>query len=392
MATNEDWVKVIGPFMVYCNSATNHEALWKDALSKAAREQSGWPYAWVSDTNYPSTSNRATVSGQILLADAGTPNLKMSNLWVGITVPDYAPPAMPRFNSYLQWDTRPGFQQGLRRGFPTLIDWQRDAKNYQYWARGDANGNFEVKNIRPGTYNLHAFADGVLGEFVMTNVTVKQGQTLNVEKLDWKPIRYGNTVWEIGVPDRTAREFRHGDHYWKWGLYYDYSVEFTNDVDFTIGKSDWHKDWNYVQPPRILVKSLGVESEDDEQREEAVMRSARPGGGQVQSSKWAIHFTMPEDSKGQATLRLAICGSHQGCEVEVLVNGVSVGSTGELPGCSTMQRDGIRGFWLEKDVAFDAAMLKQGTNVIQLLSHAGSWNQGVLYDYLRLETSHENVR
>jgi hypothetical protein len=34
---------------------------------------------------------------------------------------------------------------------------------------------------------------------------------------------------------------------------------------------------------------------------------------------------------------------------------------------------------------FDAARLRKGENTISLLSHADSWAQGVLYDYLRLE-------
>jgi hypothetical protein len=36
-------------------------------------------------------------------------------------------------------------------------------------------------------------------------------------------------------------------------------------------------------------------------------------------------------------------------------------------------------------VAFDAALLKRGTNVLTLTVPARSWVDGVLYDYLRLE-------
>jgi hypothetical protein len=50
-----------------------------------------------------------------------------------------------------------------------------------------------------------------------------------------------------------------------------------------------------------------------------------------------------------------------------------------------MQRDGIRAYWIEKDLPFDASMLAQGTNSVRLLSHAGSWSQGVMYDCVRLE-------
>ena len=80
--------------------------------------------------------------------------------------------------------------------------------------------------------------------------------------------------------------------------------------------------------------------------------------------------------RGQATLRLAFCGTHVGCNVEAFLNDRSIGETGTLPSTSAMQRDGIRAYWIEKDIGFDAALMKQGTNVIKLLSHANSWSQG----------------
>ena len=126
-----------------------------------------------------------------------------------------------------------------------------------------------VRGIGPG---LEKAPDGVLGEFTQTNLVVNAGYTTGLGALRWQPKRHGRTVWEIGVPDRTAREFRHGDHYWQWGLYFKYVEEFPNDVNFIIGQSDWRRDWNYVQPPRISRRSnLPMVSEEDE-TEEAVAR------------------------------------------------------------------------------------------------------------------------
>jgi hypothetical protein len=48
-------------------------------------------------------------------------------------------------------------------------------------------------------------------------------------------------------------------------------------------------------------------------------------------------------------------------------------------------RDGIRGYWQEKNVWFEASLLKAGTNVIKLTNPGRNWVDGVLYDYLRLE-------
>jgi len=265
-----------------------------------------------------------------------------------------------------------------------MQDWQRDAKHYQFWVRADEHGRFSIPNVRPGNYWLRAIADGVIGEFVQTNVVVKAGATNEMGTLTWSPTRYGRTVWQIGVPDRTAREYRHGDHYWQWGLYFKYPEEFPNDVNFVVGESDWGKDWNYVQPPRITRREdLPVVGEDDEKEVSEVLSNMRSQG--VQSTSWGIRFNIPQALAGRATLRLAFCGTHRGCNVEVLVNGTSVGETGELPSTSAMQRDGIRAFWIEKPVTFDAALLRSGDNVIQLKSHARTWSQGVMYDCVRLE-------
>ena len=60
------------------------------------------------------------------------------------------------------------------------VDWTHDAKFYQFWNDGSEDGKFTISNIRPGTYTLHAFADGVLGEFAQANITVEAGQSLDL--------------------------------------------------------------------------------------------------------------------------------------------------------------------------------------------------------------------
>ena len=132
-------------------------------------------------------------------------------------------------------------------------------------------------------------------------------------------------------------------------------------MDYVIGRSDRRTDWNYCQPPRI-----------DEH-------------GKVSETTWRIHFDLPAAVKGAGVLRLSICGARRGCRVFVGVNGTPAGDTGEMPEDGVMHRDGIRGYWFERDVRFDAGLLKAGENVIGLHSHAKDWTMGVLYDYLRLE-------
>ncbi len=370
---NESWVKVVGPFLLYCNSGPDPATMWRNALAQANHEAGAWPYAWMKETHYPLAANRGTVTGRLNLADPGAPGLKMGNLWVGLTAPDY--PATIDSPS----------PHSNRNGLPPLVDWQRDAKFYQFWSRGDPDGRFMVKNIRPGRYTLHAIAEGVLGEFTLTNQVITNGPTLALGNLPWIPVRYGRTIWEIGIPDRTAREFRHGDHYWQWGLYFDYPKEFPHDVNFVLGQSDWRRDWNYVQPPHFEESETAPAGMDEASVADQAAVESGTSRRKTRSTTWSIRFELSQAGRGQATLRLAFCGTHLGCHVEVLVNGQSVGDTGILPTTSAMQRDGIRAYWIEKPIAFDGRLLAAGSNTVQLVSHANNWSQGVMYDYLRLE-------
>jgi rhamnogalacturonan endolyase len=336
---DESWRKVIGPFFYYCNSGGEPAALWKDALAKAKTEEAAWPYSWVAHPDYPHAAARGSAIGKIKIDDPAVSSLGVSNLWVGLAAAPYEGGA------------------GRRN---TTVDWQLDSKHYQFWSRASGDGTFKLQNIRPGIYSLYAFADGVLGEYNKADVKVREGASVDLGTLVWKPIRFGKQLWEIGVPNRSAEEFRHGDDYWHWGLYYDYPKEFPNDVNFVIGKSDWRKDWNYCQPPRI-------------------------SGNRAESTTWSITFELPEIPKNKATLRLAIAGSRISRGIDVLVNGKLAGNSGPLPDTGVMHRDGIRGYWCERAVAFDRALLKSGTNRIQLQVPARGWVEGVLYDYLRLE-------
>ncbi|HTK74316.1 MAG TPA: polysaccharide lyase family protein [Gemmataceae bacterium] len=360
IAQGEAWTKVIGPFLIYCNSAANvgqavpddakrqaqpdlqatatHDAMWKDALARAKREFGAWPYDWVRGVDYPHKDERGTVRGQLVLNDFGKPDAKTSNLLVGLAAPDYTP--------------RSG---GGGRFGPRTVDWQNDAKYYQFWTRATGD-RFSIPKVRPGKYTLHAIADGVLGEFAKTDIVVEPGQALDLGRLEWEPVRHGRQLWEIGIPNRSAEEFRHGDHYWQWGLYNLYDQEFPNDVNFVIGKSDCRTNWNYAQVPHA------------------------DGRG----STWSVTFDLPAARQGQATLRLAIAGASTR-SIDVTVNDQPAGNSGPLVPTSTINRDGIRGYWQEKAVTFDAALMKQGTNVLKLTIPRGGVMSGVMYDYIRLE-------
>ena len=104
---------MIGPFLIYCNSAPSHEDMWKNALAKAGQEALAWPYDWVAGVDYPLKNRRGTVTGQLVLKDSQAPDAQMQNLLVGLAAPDYP-----------------------TRG-STLVDWQMDAKFYQFWGAAE---------------------------------------------------------------------------------------------------------------------------------------------------------------------------------------------------------------------------------------------------------------
>jgi rhamnogalacturonan endolyase len=71
--------------------------------------------------------------------------------------------------------------------------------------------------------------------------------------------------------------------------------------------------------------------------------------------------------------------------MDVNVNGKPVGSVTGLKYNATINRDGIGGYWTERDVTFDAGAMHAGQNVMTLTIPAGGLTSGILYDYLRLE-------
>lgn len=65
-----------------------------------------------------------------------------------------------------------------------------------------------LKGVRPGKYSLYAWVPGLVGEYKYNvDVTVSAGSEIKLDDLIFEPPRNGPTLWEIGIPDRTAAEF-----------------------------------------------------------------------------------------------------------------------------------------------------------------------------------------
>jgi len=349
----EHWTKVIGPFCLYVNSGGTQEA-WKDAQAQAAKETAKWPYEWVAGVDYPRRGERAAVSGRLALSDKERPGAKTPNLLVGLTHAAWTPAARAG-----------GF------GPPRPIDWQTDAKHYQFWARGNDDGGFTIPQVRPGKYTLHAMADGVLGEFAKTDVTVATGKPLELGTLDWQPVRRGRQLWEIGVPNRNGSEFFQGENFADPSISLKYATLFPQDVTFTIGKSDHKQDWFFQHVPHNTDPAARV-----------VPFSGIRGNGRA--TPYTVAFDLPAAPRGKATLRVALCGT-SARSIEVKVNNQPAGQVDRLLNDGAISRHSIQGLWYERELPFDAALLKQGGNTLTLTIPAGPINNGVIYDYLRLE-------
>jgi rhamnogalacturonan endolyase len=405
----ESWKHVVGPVFVYFNSlddpkdpspaeldklkATsgsgmpavpaewhdNAMALWDDAVAKSKSVKAAWPYSWVDGVDYPHKDDRATVAGQLVLDDPQAVKKTLPHLTVGLAHPNYQGAGVGG-----------GYQS--RSGNGNIVTWPHDGDYYQFWVDGAADGRFTIPNVRPGKYTLHAFADGVLGEYAKTDITVEAGKKIDLGKLDWKPVRYGKQIWEIGYPDRTADKFLKGDgaNYWLWGWPLRYAGLFPNDVSYTIGKSNPAKDWFFEEVPHSTTTAWLNPAAKDPYNQRFGWVDTPPSKddpwrdwGRGRATTWTVKFNMPKAPQGSAVLRIALAGADGG-GLSIGVNGQEVGSIRPVS-TNALRYNTDKGVWYQYDQKFDAALLRQGANEMTFTVPAGDVTTGVVWDYVRLE-------
>ncbi|MGD8239247.1 MAG: polysaccharide lyase family protein, partial [Armatimonadota bacterium] len=280
------WTKIYGPVFFYVNTSQSSDDLWARAKARARREAQRWPHAWLRDAGIaaPWAPRRGTVRGRVAIEGATSPKGAL------VVLGDPSP------------------------------HWQSQGKGHLFWARARADGRFSIPKVRPGAYMLYAVQKGIYGEARLSDVLARAGRQTNVGTVTLSPIRHGQTLWQIGTPDRTAAEFRHGDDYRHFGLMNDYDAEFPEGVRFEIGRSTERTDWNYCQP------------------------GPRPDGS---LRPWRVLFDCAEQLRGTALLALAIADSsyHPPATVEVAVNHTVAGEMALEPGDSAAPRSGIYGHY-----------------------------------------------
>ncbi|KAF3671380.1 putative oligopeptide transporter 4-like [Capsicum annuum] len=354
----EPWKKVFGPVFIYLNSVTSGEdplTLWEDAKKQMLTEVQSWPYSFPCSEDFPSSSHRGNISGRMLVLDRYFKDDKIpaSGAYVGLAPPGEAG------------------------------SWQRECKDYQFWTRADEEGKYVISNIRAGDYNLYAFVPGFIGDYKCdTIITITSGCSIEMDDLVFEPPRSGPTLWEIGIPDRSAREFyipdpdpkyvnklfiNHPDRFRQYGLWERYADLYPNgDIVFTIGESDYKKDWFFVQVTR----------KKDEKT--------------YQGTTWQIKFKLENINQDEIyTLRLALASAAQ-AELQVRVNDSSTNtplfSSGVIGKDNAIARHGIHGLYWLFNVNLQGSVLIEGENTIYLTqANATSPFQGIMYDYIRLE-------
>lgn len=191
------------------------------------------------------------------------------------------------------------------------------------------------------------------------------------------------TLWEIGIPDRSAAEFyipdpdpkyinrlfiNHPDRFRQYGLWERYAELYPNeDVVYTVGDSDYTKDWFFAQVTK------------------------RKNDGTYQGTTWQIKFKLDDvDQTGTYKLRVAIASATLG-ELQVRVNDPNTNrplfSSGLIGRDNSVARHGIHGlYWLFNVDIPNAVLAKGETNTIYLTQARGQspW-QNLMYDYIRFE-------
>ncbi|XP_057773240.1 probable rhamnogalacturonate lyase B isoform X1 [Salvia miltiorrhiza] len=356
----EAWNKVFGPVFIYLNSTNSQPqqdplSLWEDAKQQALEQIESWPYNFPASEDFPKSAQRGNVTGTLLIKDryVSDDDVVGNGAYIGL-----APPG-------------------------EVGSWQTEGKGYQFWSRADEEGDFSINNIRIGEYNLYAWMPGFIGGFKHDqNLNITPGCKIDMGKLVYEPARDGPTLWEIGIPDRTAQQFyvpdpnpkyinklyiNHPDRFRQYGLWERYGESYPDrDLVYTVGQSNYTTDWFFAHVPR------------------------RKNANSYKATTWQIKFKLEAvEPNGKYYLRLAIASAAQ-AELQVRTNNPdqnpALFTSGLIGKDNAIARHGIHGLYWLFNVEMPSALFIKGINTIYLTqANATSPFQGIMYDYIRLE-------
>lgn len=312
MVLNEGEKKLYGPFLI-CTTYSKNPV--QSARNQWAKEVEAWPYQWFENDLYP--RERGTVRGHL-----------------NVTT-------------------------GQRNDSVRIILAQEKGKDpiemmhgYQFWTLTDANGDFEIKNVRPDTYNLFAYAKAgeVTDMLEQDDITVSAGNN-NLGTIDWTPKKYTQMLWMIGQNDRRSSEFKYSDALRQYGLWEQVPANLT----YTIGQSNEATDWYYAQTQK---------------------------GG-----TWTVKFNLDERPAGRVYLTASLAGcSGTGSTITVKVNGTQRATWKPGVNDACIYRSAINsGRHYVYTTDFINTGLKVGENTVTFTYSGGGSKDGIMYDCIKLE-------
>ncbi|XP_020113077.1 probable rhamnogalacturonate lyase B isoform X2 [Ananas comosus] len=354
----EYWKKVFGPVFMYLNSSwdgSDPTMLWEDAKVQMLIEVESWPYSFPVSEDFQKSEQRGSVCGRLLVQDRyiDDEDIYANGAYVGLALPGEAG------------------------------SWQRECKGYQFWTSTDDSGYFFISNILTGDYNLYAWVPGFIGDYKYeTTITISSGDVIDLGDLVYNPPRDGPTLWEIGIPDRSAAEFyvpdpnpkyinrlyvNHPDRFRQYGLWERYAELYPDsDLVFTVGESDYTIDWFFAHVTR------------------------RAEDNTYKPTTWQIKFQLDSVSQNRTYLLRIALASAALAELQVRINDSAVNpphfTTGLIGRDNAIARHGIHGLYWLYSVNVQSDWLIEGDNTIYLTqSRSSSPFQGVMYDYIRME-------
>lgn len=312
MVLAEGEKKLYGPFAICATYATDPVSYARTQASNAVKE---WPFQWFENDLYP--RDRGTVRGHL-----------------NVTT-------------------------GQRNDSVRIILAQEKGKDpitmmhgYQFWTLTDENGDFELKNVRPDTYHLYAYAKAgdVTDMLEQDDITVSAGDN-DLGTITWTPKKYTQLLWMIGHNDRRSSEFHYSDALRQYGLWDSIPANLT----YTIGQSNEQTDWYYAQ---------------------------------TKNGTWTIKFNLDErPSSGRVYLTVSVAGcAGTGNTITAKVNGTQRGQWKPGYKDASVYRSAVNsGRHYLYTCDFINTGLKAGENTVALtLSGCGS-KDGVMYDCVKLE-------
>ncbi|KAI8804405.1 rhamnogalacturonan lyase [Cladochytrium replicatum] len=380
----QGWERTWGPQFLYFNSGKGKSLseLRNDAEKLAFPE---WNARFYDDIaryvpGYFPTSSRGNITGTISLQNPSVLNVLSGDLtWVVLS------------------------QNGVR--FPDNVG---DSKARQYFIKAKVatdglTATFNITRVVAGTYRLTVYSLGIFGEYVQDSIVVTAGGSKSLS-VKWVAESHGQELWRIGQPDFSSGEFRNGyeldlskslhpEKYRNYWGAWDFPTDFPNSVNYTVGKSDWSRDWNYIHwamfGPSYTRKtaSFGV-------------------------NKWKIHFNLAHqpDPSSNFTLTIQLAGAkgsvissnstdgkgtyigtnNTNIAIAVSINNSTAPSfvwgidAGFSSSCGV--RSQVSCYTLRQLFAFSGKVLVVGWNWIELALPYGETSY-VQYDALRLESN-----